>query len=103
MHTLHTLHITYDNGSRSIMLLDPADFIKVSIDKARPSDTRVRLVYIEPFTREYKSIDLFFMGPQGPKGPKGPFGPFVTSVAWDSNEPVSAPDDAYDLLSGTLQ
>ena len=104
MHTLlHTLRITCDNGSRAIFKLDPADFIKVSIDKGRPSDTRVRLAYIEPFTRAYKTIDLFFMDPQvtqSPDGPQGPDGPFVSSVAWDSNEPVSSPDVTYELLAG---
>ena len=95
---MNSIEITFDNGGRTVMLLDPADFIKVSMDKSRPSDTRVRLVYLEPFTRNVKTLDLFFMGPQVPDVPKGQDGPFVTSVSWDTIEATRSPEDTYALL-----
>lgn len=95
---MNSIEITFDNGGRTVMLLDPADFIKVSLDKSRPSDTRVRLVYLEPFTRNVKALDLFFMGPQVPDVPKGQVGPLVTSVSWDTIETARSPEDTYDLL-----
>lgn len=95
---MNSIEITFDNGGRTVMRLDPADFIKVSMDKSRPSDTRVRLVYLEPFTRNVKSLDLFFMGPEVPDVPKGQVGPFVTSVSWDTTETTRSPEDTYDML-----
>ena len=92
---MNSIEITFDNGGRTVMLLDPADFIKVSMDKSRPSDTRVRLVYLEPFTRNVKTLDLFFMGPQVPKGQVGPL---VTLVSWDTTETARSPEDTYDML-----
>ena len=95
---MNSIEITFDNGGRTVMRLDPADFIKVSMDKSRPSDTRVRLVYLEPFTRNVKALDLFFLRPCGPEVPNGQLGPFVTSVSWDSTETARTPEDTYDLL-----
>ena len=95
---MNSLEISFDNGGRTVMLLDPADFIKVSMDKSRPSDTRVRLVYLEPFTRNVKALDLFFMGPQVPDVPNGQDGPFVTSVSWDTTDTARSPEDTYALL-----
>jgi len=95
---MNSIEITFDNGGRTVMRLDPADFIKVSMDKSRPSDTRVRLVYLEPFTRNVKSLDLFFMRHSAPDVPQGQLGPYVTSVSWDSTETARTPEDTYDLL-----
>ena len=95
---MNSLEITFDNGGRTVMRLDPADFIKVSMDKSRPSDTRVRLVYLEPFTRNVKALDLFFMRPCVPEVPNGQLGPFVTSVSWDTTETARTPEDTYDML-----
>ena len=94
---MNSIEITFDNGGRTVMRLDPADFIKVSMDKSRLSDTRVRLVYLEPFTRNVKSLDLFFLRP-GCGHANGQLGPFVTSVSWDSTETARTPEDTYDLL-----
>lgn len=92
---MNSIEITFDNGGRTIMLLDPADFINVSMDKSRPSNTRVRLVYLEPLTRNVKSLDMFFMGPEVPKGHVGPI---VTSVSWDTIETAGSPEDTYAML-----
>ena len=95
---MNSIEISFDNGGRTVMLLDPADFIKVSMDKSRPSDTRVRLVYLEPFTRNVKTLDLFFMGPQVPDVPKGQDGPYVTLVSWDTTDAARTPEDTYDMF-----
>ena len=92
---MNSIEITFDNGGSTFMLLDPADFIKVSMDKSRPSNPRVRLVYLEPFTRNVKSLDMLFMGPDVPKGHVGPF---VTSVSWDPSETAGSPEDIYAML-----
>jgi len=88
---MNSIEITFDNGGSTFMLLDPADFIKVSMDKSRPSNPRVRLVYLEPFTRNVKSLDMLFMGPDVPKGHVGPF---VTSVSWDPSETAGSPEES---------
>ena len=98
------IETTYDNGSKSLIDLNPSDIKKVSIDLGRELDIRLRLAFHD---KDEQPIDLFFHKPgaQLPPGAQGSLGPWVTSVkAWDqtgfivSQGPFVSPEPLYQFL-----
>ena len=95
------IQITYSNDSKSTIDLDPASVRKVSIDKSRPEDIRVRVAFKD---KTANPIDLFFPKPgaSGASGASGPTDPLVSEVsvfAQDGPADTSNPNTVYDMLS----
>lgn len=92
------IQITYQNDSKSTFDIEPDSVRKVSIDKGRPADIRVRVAFKD---RTNPPIDMFFPKP-GATGATGPLDPIVSEVsvfAQDGPAATSNPNTVYDLLS----
>lgn len=90
------IQVTYSNGSKATMLIDPPDIRKVTIDHGRPLDIRVRTVFKSTGT----PLDLFFHKPNAPTT-VDQSSPLVSNVAvFTDAEPVSLADP--DMVYGTI-
>lgn len=93
------IQITYSNDSKSTIDLEHTSVSKVSIDKSRPMDIRVRVAFKD---KDLTPLDLFFTGAPGAIDATSQIGPLVSEVAvFVDGGPVvtSNPNTVYDLLS----
>ena len=90
------IQVTYSNGSKATIEIDPPDIRKVSIDHGRPLDIRVRTVLKSTGT----PIDLYFHKPNAPTM-VDQSSPLVSDVTvFTDAEPVSLADP--DMVYGTI-
>lgn len=95
------IQITYSNESKTTIDLEHDAVRKVSIDKGRPADIRVRVAFKD---KTASPIDMFFPKPgaTGASGASGPTDPLVSEVsvfAQDGPADTSNPNTVYDMLS----
>lgn len=90
------IQVTYSNGSKSTMEIDPPDIRKVSIDHGRPLDIRVRIALKSTGT----PLDLFFHKPNAPVI-DSVYSPLVSDVTvFNGADHVSLADP--DMVYGTM-
>lgn len=96
------IETTLDNGSKSLIDLNPSDIKKVSIDLGRELYIRLQVAFHD---KDEQPLYLFFHKPgaQLSPGSQGSLGPWVTSVkAWDQDGcphgPFVSPEPLYQFL-----
>jgi hypothetical protein len=94
------VQVTYSNGSKSTLEIDPPDIRKVSIDHGRPLDIRVRVVLKSAGT----PIDLFFHKPNAPviESVYSPLVSHVTVFTTDDSMSLDDPDTVYGTMSNWM-
>lgn len=94
------IQVTYSNGSKATIDIDPSDIRKVTIDHGRPLDIRVRTVFKSTGT----PLDLFFHKPNAPAIIDQSC-PLVSDVTVFTNAepvPLADPDMVYGTMSNWL-
>lgn len=95
------IQVTYSNGSKATMLIDPPDIRKVTIDHGRPLDIRVRIALKSTGT----PIDLFFHKPNAPVV-DSVYSPLVYDVTVFTNADhvsLADPDMVYGTVSNWMR
>lgn len=95
------IQVTYSNGSKSTMHIDPSDIRKVTIDHGRPLDIRVRAVFKSTGT----PIDLFFHKPNAPivDTVSSPLVSDVTVFTGADPASLADPDMVYGTMSNWMR
>lgn len=95
------IQVTYSNGSKATMLIDPSDIRKVTIDHGRPLDIRVRAVFKSTGT----PIDLFFHKPNAPivDTVSSPLVSHVTVFTGTGPVSLADPDVVYGTMSDWMR
>lgn len=95
------IQVTYSNGSKATMLVDPSDIRKVTIDHGRPLDIRVRAVFKSTGT----PLDLFFHKPNAPvvDTVSSPLVSHVTVFTTGDPLPLDDPDVVYGTMRDWLR